>query len=411
MKRLLFILTLASLLVLSGCGFSVGNSANPPTDLQVAAGDSSVTATWTMAPNVEYWLLYAPATSISTANWTTLPGAKSIIKAVSPQLVPALVNGQVYSFVMDARINGGPAGTSTASVSTTPRNAGSTWKSGSSLGAMTLRGAAFNQLAAAATISAVAVGANGAIFSSIDGLSWTAQTNPVPTANLSAIVYSGNYLAVGASGMVLLSADAITWTQQTAGTSADLNALATNGAGLFVIAGANGTLLINGGGSTWSAVASGTTNNLTGVTYGNGRFVAVGANGTLLTSVDGVTWAASSSNTVANLNGVAYGSWLVTATGAVITTFVAVGDNGTMVTSPDGLTWTALTPVTTSSLSAVDFGRQFVAVGSKGAVVTSLDGVTWLAQTSGTSNDLKAVSHNPYGYIALGTLGTNLSSW
>jgi hypothetical protein len=101
----------------------------------------------------------------------------------------------------------------------------------------------------------------------------------------------------------------------------------------------------------------------------------------------------------------------VTATGAVITTFVAVGDNGTMIMSPDGLTWTALTPVTTSSLSAVDFGRQFVAVGSKGAVVTSIDGAAWLAQTSGTSNDLKAIGHNPYGYIALGTSGANLSSW
>jgi len=56
----------------------------------------------------------------------------------------------------------------------------------------------------------VAVGTNGSIFSSTDGLSWTARTNPFPSANLNATRYGGNYLAAGAGGAILLSSDAIT---------------------------------------------------------------------------------------------------------------------------------------------------------------------------------------------------------
>lgn len=412
MKRFfVLIITISSLLLMSGCGFSLGSSANPPTDLQVVPGDSSVTATWTMAPGVQYWLLYAPASSISTSNWTSLPGSKSLINAVSPMLVPGLVNGQVYSFVMDARVNNGPAGSSTASVSAIPRNAGANWSAGASLGSMDLRGVAYNTVAAAGTVAAAVVGANGAIFSSTDGISWTAQTNPAPTANLNSVRYGGNYVAAGAAGVVLFSSDAITWTQKVSGTSNDLYALATNGAGQYVATGANGAIIASGDGSTWGTVSSGTTNTLYGVTYGNGRYVAVGANGTLITSTDGVTWSPINSNTSQNLNGVAYGTWLVTGTGTVVTSFVAAGASGTIVTSPDGLTWTAQAPITTNTLTAIDFGRQFVAVGSNGGIFTSTDGATWLSPTPLTTNGLNAVTHNAHAYFAVGASGTNLSSF
>lgn len=412
MKRLtVLIIAISSLLQISGCGFSLGSSASPPTDLQITAGDSSVTATWTQASNVQYWLMYAPATSISTSNWTSLPGAKSVINANSPLLVGGLINGQVYSFVMDARVNGGPAGSSSASISVTPRSAGTAWSTGTSLGAMELRGAAFNTGAVAGAIQAVVVGSNGALFSSIDGKSWTAQVNPAPAANLTAARFGNYYMAAGAAGTVLTSPDAITWTKQVSGTTSDLNGIATNSAGQYVAVGANGTLMTTSDGVRWGTAASGTSNSLSGATYGNGRYVAVGANGTLITSTDAVNWQAANPNTSANLNGVAYGAWVVTATGVTVTAFVAVGDAGTMVTSPDGLTWTALAPITTNNLTAIDFGRQFVAVGKSGRILTSVDGTTWLTQTSGTTNDLKAVARGPYSYSAVGVAGTNLYSF
>lgn len=406
MKRLsVLLITVSSLLLMSACGTKLGHSADPPADLQVVAGDSSVTATWTMVPGVEYWLLLAPASSISTDNWTSLPGARSVIKAVSPQLVGGLINGQVYSFVMDARVDAGPAGASTASISATPRLAGAKWSTGTSLGSMDLRGVTFGTVFAA-------VGANGAIFSSTDGLSWTRQTNPSPTANLNSAKYGGNYLAVGSAGAVLLSSDAITWTQQVSGTGNDLYALATNSAGQYVATGASGTIIASSNGTTWGTATSGTTNPLYAVTYGNGRYVAVGANGTLLASTDGITWLSENSGTSLDLKGIAYGATLATATVASVPIFVAVGDAGTMVTSTDGLTWTAAqTAITSNTLTAIDFGRQFVAVGTGGVIFTSTDGTNWLPQVSGTANNLNAVAHNAYGYFAVGASGTNLTSF
>ena len=402
------IITLSAMLLLSGCGSKLGSSASPPGDLQVVGGDSSAKATWAMTPGVQYWLLFAPGDGITTGNWTSLPGASSVINAVSPQLIPGLINGQVYSFVMDARVNGGPAGSSTNTVSATPRLAGGSWSLGTSLGSMNLSSVTFGTVF-------VAVGSNGAIFSSTDGSVWTPQVNPSSSATLNAVRYGGSYVAAGAGGIVLLSSDAITWTQQISGTGNDLYALTSNG-GQYVATGANGTIITSSNGSTWGAVTSGTTSNLYAVTYGNGRYVAVGANGSLLSSTDGLNWQSASSGTSANLYGVAFGSMLSPATATIVSAFVAVGASGTMVTSADGLNWSAQAPVTSNTLTAIDFGRQFVAVGNAGRLLTSTDGVAWLVQPQApaanpTANNLNAVTHDLYGYIAVGAAGTNLSSF
>jgi len=411
MKRFfVLITTMAALLQLSGCGFSLGSSASPPGDLQIAAGDSSITATWTMAPGVQYWM--------TTTNATTNTEALVSQNVVSPQQIAPLVNGQPYSFVMDARTNDGPAGSKTIPITATPRNSGVNWTPGTNL-PMDVAGVAYNPAAAASTIAAVLVGANGAIYSSLDGLNWTPQTNPNPSpaVTLNAARFGGYYMAAGRAGTILTSPDAITWTNQITGTGNDLYAIASNGAGEYIATGANGTIIVSSNGVNWSTAASGTSNSVNGVAYGNYvvRYVAVGANSTLLTSTDTLTWLPIA-NTFGNLNSVTYGSWIVPATGALVSSFVAVGDGGTIITSPDGLTWTAQTPVTTNKLTAVDFGRQFVAVGSNGTVLTSAinsDGTLapWLTQSSGTATALSAITHSAYGYFAVGAAGTNLSTF
>ena len=72
MKALLRAAMVATFLFLAGCGVIAdkGSSASPPTDVAVVPGDGSITITWTMQPNVEYWLFYGPTAFISTSNWT-----------------------------------------------------------------------------------------------------------------------------------------------------------------------------------------------------------------------------------------------------------------------------------------------------------------------------------------------------
>ena len=404
MRRLLVLVVaiLASLLV-AGCGSS-GSSASPPTNVVAVPGDGIITLTWTMDSNVEYWLFYANSASISTTNWTSIPGSISIMGATSPYVATGLVNGAIYSFAMNGRTNGGPGGPSSLSVSATPRLAGTAsaslpvpWVAGTALGANDLRGLAYGAVFAG-------VGASGAAYYSADGTTWTASNSGV-AINLNAAIYRGAYLAAGDGGTMLYSADAITWSPQKTGTTNNLYALSTN-SGLFVAVGAKGTIVYSADGVTWTAAAnSATTNDLYAVSaYGNSLWIAVGANGTMVSSVDGSTWTAVTSNTALDLKGIAYGT--STATAAVI--FVAVGANGTLITSPDAATWTAQPAIGPNTLSAVTRGTQFIAVGAKGSIFTSTDGTTWASQPSTTNSNLNAIVHAPYSYSVLGAAGVNL---
>jgi len=405
MRRLLVLVAaiLAGLLV-AGCGGN-GKSADAPAGgLNLVAGDGVITVTWSMASGVDYWLFYANSASISTSNWTTIPGSRSAMGVASPYVVTGLTNGAVYSFTLNGRTGGGPGGDGTPSVSAVPRLAGTAtaslsapWTAGTTLGANDLRGVTWGT-------AFVAVGANGAMYSSADGTTWTALNSTV-AANLNAAVYRGVYLAAGDGGTMLYSTDAVTWTPRTAGTANNLNAIATN-SGLFVAVGAKGTIVYSADGITWAAAAnSATTNDLYAVTsYANGLWIAVGANGTLITSADGSTWTARASNTALDLKGVAYG--VSTATNAVL--LVAVGANGTLITSPDALTWTAQTAIGTNTLSAVTYGTQFIAVGANGSIFTSTDGGTWAGQPSTTNSNLNAIVHAPYSYSVVGAAGVNL---
>jgi len=404
---MLLMAVLASVLI-AGCGTS-GDSASPPAaGLVLVPGDGIITASWVMEPGVEYWMFFAPGAGITTTNWTTIPGSRSVINVASPFVATGLGNGLVYSFTMNGRKEGGPGGEGTPTVSAIPRLAGTAtatltapWVAGNALGASDLRGLTFGT-------QFVAVGAAGVMYSSPDGVTWTAITPPV-TTNLNAALYFNAYLAAGDGGVMLYSADAKTWTPQVSGTTRNLYGIGL-GAGRIVAVGAGGTIISSLDGINWTAAASSgtvTTNDLYAVTaFGSNLWLAAGANGTLLTSPDANTWTALNSNTVLDLRGIASGT--NAATTAIV--FVAVGANGALVTSPDGATWTAQPAIGsgTSTLAAVKYGTQFVAVGSGGGIFTSTDGKTWAGQPSTTASGLNAIAHASFSYSVVGAAGVNL---
>ncbi|MFH1603748.1 MAG: hypothetical protein ABIH03_07560 [Pseudomonadota bacterium] len=406
--RRLFLLVAATLAVFlsAGCGTS-GSSADPPANVVAVPGDGIVTVTWPMASGVDYWLFYAPSPSISTSNWTAIPGSKAAIGVGSPHVVAGLANGTLYSFVINGRTGGGPGGTGSPSVSAVPRLAGTAtatlpapWTAGAALGANDLRGLVLGS-------ALVAVGAGGVTYSSSDGVNWTAGTSP-DTANLNAVAYyNGTYVAVGDGGTVLYSYDAANWAKQTIGATSKLNAIANNSEE-FVAVGAGGTIVYSTDGITWGAAANpATTSDLYAVVpYSNGLWIAVGANGTLITSIDGSNWNLIASNTPLDLTAITFG--VSTVTNALV--FVAMGASGALITSPDAVTWTAQPAVSANSISAVTYATQFIAVGTGGTILTSTDGTTWAAQPSTTSANLYAILRGPsiYGYVAVGVGGVNL---
>lgn len=211
----------------------------------------------------------------------------------------------------------------------------------------------------------VAVGDNGLILASQDGIQWSI-VNADPRYSLRRVIYgSGLFVAAGADA-ILTSQDGIRWTRTS--TAAGGNLLAF-GNGVFVTLGA-----VSSDGVHWTPVDAPSKENfeLNDMTFGNGLFVAVG--GTLhvgfappspihiiTTSPDGIHWTTRSTEGPP-LRGVAYEN------GA----FMAVGHNGAVLTSPDGINWFPKVPKTTHSLSAAGYGNgAFVAVGEGGTILQS----------------------------------------
>ena len=126
----------------------------------------------------------------------------------------------------------------------------------------------------------IALGQQGAMLTSHDGVSWTAR-NTGTTNDLWQVAYgAGTYVAVGNSGTIISSADSATWTKQAnSPTTKALYAIHFGGNDTFVAAGEAGTIVYSTSGAdgSWTLSSAGTS-DLYDIT-GGGTFVAVGAAG------------------------------------------------------------------------------------------------------------------------------------
>ena len=248
----------------------------------------------------------------------------------------------------------------------------------------------------------VTVGPRGAVYTSLDGVTWA----PGPGRNggsLTGIAVSGSTnVVVGGvipTGVyvqdvtVLRSVNGSDYSLQTAGTGfKKLGNVAFEG-GVFVAVGEQGTILRSPDGITWTPRSSGTVNTLHSLVARPGLFVAVGDQGTIQTSPNGMVWTGRSSGTGYNLYGITYGAG----------SFVAVGFGGVVLTSPDGSSWVVQDSGSLTNLFDVTYGANgFVIVGAGGVVIRSVDGINWVSGSSGTTLDLYGVSSGGDHYLAVG---------
>lgn len=246
----------------------------------------------------------------------------------------------------------------------------------------------------------VAVGANGSLVVSPDGVWWSPRVSGTGALLLNACQGSGGFVVVGDSGTILTSAGDSSWTARSSGVTNMLRGVAY-GDSLHVAVGNEGAAVSSPDGATWTPRASGTAERLQDVCFGNHLFVAVGSSGVILTTTNAVTWSNRASGVSAWLLGACYGSNL----------FVAVGNSGTIVTSTNGVTWTSRASGTTSNLYRVAHGQgYFVAVGLGGTLLTSPDGVNWTVQAPGTTNNLRGVAWGGSTCVAAGFGATLVTS-
>jgi uncharacterized delta-60 repeat protein len=248
-----------------------------------------------------------------------------------------------------------------------------------------------------------AVGTNGTILTSKDGVSWTSRVSgvtvwlvgvtwgqwvliPVTSQGTTAYVPSGGYVAVGDQGTIITSVDSVNWTVQATG-GARLDGVAYGG-GLYLAVGEGGAIATSADGTHWTTGSAGVTGWLRGVVYDSSskRFIVTGEGGIILATTDGMKFSAITSGTTSDIEAVAVGG--------SPQQFLADGSAGYLADSGDAMTWTAGAPTgTTHFRGCAIIGNTGVAVGSAGAIsTTNLGQIGWQPAVATTSADLNSVA-------------------
>lgn len=244
-------------------------------------------------------------------------------------------------------------------------------------------------------VTQVAVGGNGIIAISNNGLDWNAVDSGV-SLTLRDVAWIGDrFLAVGSSGTVLSSPDGVGWTPQSLGATTSLNAVYWDGEAALVGGNSGKIYRSTNGGSTWTEVAS-----LLRTVYAfasrHGNVVAVGFLGLTATSSDGVTWQTQSSGTTASLNDVC----------ASKDGFLAVGASGTLIQSSNGVNWSPLPTFTSEILRVVcQRGQQTVISGVDGSW-TSEDLSRWAFHDTHTGNGMYELIRSRDRWLGVGAGGS-----
>jgi hypothetical protein len=247
----------------------------------------------------------------------------------------------------------------------------------------------------------VAVGDDGKMTTSTDGVSWTSRTSGFGTTRINAAAYgNGLYLAGGDSSTMTTSTDGVSWTSRTSGLPAHTTII--YGDALYLAQwGRNVSTSTNG--TSWTVQTDVNSRYLFSLTYGDGLYLVAGTSGDMLSSTNGTAWNSRSSGMSGNILALSYGNGL----------YIAGSDSGELSTSTDGINWTSRTSgFGTTAIQAITYSDGvFVAAGSDQKLTTSTDGITWTSRTSEfTSGSILCLAFGDSKYLAGGSSGQLVSS-
>ncbi len=255
--------------------------------------------------------------------------------------------------------------------------------------------------------SFIAVGRNGTIVSSADGVLWT-SLNSGTTKWIKAITYSNQmFKAVGWEGVYLTSDDGQQWNVQILATSNDYHNDIIYAGGLYVVVGyfndiaPRGNAINSVDGINWDVDTMGFAAYHYGIAYGANTYVVAGSAGKILSSPDCDIWTEETSGSGPNLISVYFANNL----------FVVVGADGFILSSANGQNWSIVGTVTSETLFEVQFCHDtWVAVGANGTLLTSKAGDNWAARNSSTNSNLKGIAFGNNTVVAVGENGLILQS-
>ncbi len=251
----------------------------------------------------------------------------------------------------------------------------------------------------------VAVGANGTIHYSKDGINWSSDAGPGGN-DLYGIGFGNNkYIAVEVDGTISYSDDGKNWIAISPDAAGNLHNV-TYGKGKYVACGedgaGNGGIYYSNDGMNWSDPLSiSTSTPLRGIFYGGEKFVTVGPGGAVHYSSDGKNWSGNVGPGGTDLYDVSYGLGKFVVVGSD-----AMGMNGEINYSKDLINWTNVGP--NSCFYGVCYGDgKFIAVGKDGLIHYSSDGINWSGDVGpGGGDNFRSVVYGNKRFVTVGQNGT-----
>ena len=262
----------------------------------------------------------------------------------------------------------------------------------------------------AAPVLLVAVGDNGAIYTSNNGVTWKKQNSGLTDWLRGVAFANGTFVAVGEQGTVATSPNGTNWARRTSGTSKDLNRV-TFASGRFTAVGDDGvTVCSTNGGVNWFSDYSGATNFLQHAAAGMGDRLVTGDHEVRLN--EGAGW----SNELAKTNGPP--DWSYYSGLGLPGFFLIAGQTGMQSEGyqTNGAPYFWLTPydsVRNWLWDVVWAGSLYVTVGDFGTVMTSGGGVNWtleLVPSSVTNTTFLGIGGTTNLLIAVGDNGSVIVS-
>jgi len=251
----------------------------------------------------------------------------------------------------------------------------------------------------------VVVGASGNLFTSdsTTASSWTSRTSSFSSDNINCVATNGAgfYVAVGAQGKLATSPDGITWTQRTSSFGTTEILFVAYGNGYWVATGVGGTLATaTDPTGTWTQRTSGTANNIDRVVYG-GEWVFGAQSGVIHSTTANPTtgWTARTSTLTGDVKTIGYNK--------TVDLYLAgtdAGTTGALASSPDGTTWTARASADSLTLGSGGYSvsTASVIVLAVGAFIqTSTNGTTWTARTEANAGIMFGVAVDNNGLFAV----------
>jgi hypothetical protein len=256
----------------------------------------------------------------------------------------------------------------------------------------------------------VAVGDNGAVYTSTNGMSWKRQ-NSSTTQWLRGVAFGNNtFVAVGENGFIATSPDGTNWTKRASGTPAHLNRVAYAPLQFTAVGDGGVTLTSIDNGVLWLPESPGATNDLFHCASGDATRIVIGDHEVRLQNALG--W----SDQIAQSNGPP--AWTYYANVGRPEFFLIAGRTGMIAegysTNDSPYYWLPTSDSIRQWLFDVTFaGNLYVAVGDRATVMTSDDGVDWsleLVPDSVTNSVFLGVGGTTNLLIAAGNQGSLLIS-